>query len=217
MKIINSISKSFLRVFRKFTFNSEKFWMKRYEIGGNSGAGSYDNLAKFKAHVINDFVAKHNIKSIIEFGCGDGNQLSYAKYENYLGFDISPIAIKLCVDRYKNDHTKKFKLLQEFNNETAQLTLSLDVIYHLVEFKTYEEHLQILFNSSTEYVIIYSSNKDDQNVNQAVHIKHRKFSDYCEQHFNDWILLKKIPNIFPKDNLGDTDTTFSDFYIYKKI
>ena len=54
-------------------FNSKKYWNKRYKNGGNSGSGSYNHLAKFKADVINDFVLKNNIKSIVDYDVGDGN------------------------------------------------------------------------------------------------------------------------------------------------
>ena len=39
----------------KFT-TSKNYWEERYKTGGNSGAGSYDRLAKFKAQIINDFI-----------------------------------------------------------------------------------------------------------------------------------------------------------------
>ena len=55
---------------------SEAYWISRYKQGGNSGAGSYNNLAEFKGEIINDFVATHHTKTVIEFGCGDGNPLS---------------------------------------------------------------------------------------------------------------------------------------------
>ena len=43
-------------------FNSKKFWNERYLNGGNSGSGSYNHLAHFKANVINQFIK--NNKSI---------------------------------------------------------------------------------------------------------------------------------------------------------
>jgi hypothetical protein len=48
---------------------SAKYWEQRYQRGGNSGAGSYDNLAKFKAKILNNFVKENHIKSVIEWGC----------------------------------------------------------------------------------------------------------------------------------------------------
>jgi hypothetical protein len=55
--------------------NSAGYWEKRYRRNGNSGSGSYGKLAEYKATVINGFVAANNIQQVMEFGCGDGNQL----------------------------------------------------------------------------------------------------------------------------------------------
>ena len=48
----------------KFT-NSQEYWRNRYKRGGNSGAGSYNNLAEFKGEIINEFVSKNNVKTVI--------------------------------------------------------------------------------------------------------------------------------------------------------
>lgn len=61
---------------------SGDYWEQRYRQAGNSGAGSYGRLAEFKAEVLNEFVARHSIGSVVEFGSGDGNQLTLAKYDN---------------------------------------------------------------------------------------------------------------------------------------
>src|SRR6185369_2928806 len=112
---------------------SQDYWVKRYEKGGNSGPGSYSELAKFKARVLNGLVTEKNIASVIEFGCGDGNQLELAQYPSYHGFDVSPVAVELCRKRFTADPSKRFGLLGDYAGETADLALSLDVIYHLVE------------------------------------------------------------------------------------
>jgi hypothetical protein len=53
------------------------YWENRYKNGGNSGEGSYALKAEYKANVLNNYIQKLNIKSIIEFGCGDGNNLLF--------------------------------------------------------------------------------------------------------------------------------------------
>ena len=59
------------------TFSTIDYWEGRYQSGGNSGSGSYNLLAQYKANFINEFLISHRIQSAIEFGCGDGNQLSF--------------------------------------------------------------------------------------------------------------------------------------------
>tara|TARA_B100000963_G_C22366286_1_gene553845 strand:+ start:310 stop:516 length:207 start_codon:yes stop_codon:yes gene_type:complete len=48
------------RIFRSFSSNS--YWEHRYETDGNSGAGSYNELAEFKASVINEFLLDKKVK-----------------------------------------------------------------------------------------------------------------------------------------------------------
>lgn len=206
------IKKSLKRILFR---NSSIYWKKRYCKGGNSGSGSYGHLAEFKAEILNSFVEKHGVESVIEFGCGDGNQLSYSKYEKYLGIDISMRAIEICQKRFKNDPKKKFLLLDDYQFETADLSLSLDVIFHLTEDKTYEQHMHKLFSASKKFVIIYSSNSTHNPSDLAVHVKHRNFTSLVSKNFPGFKLIQMIPNKYPYD--GTEGTSVSDFFIYRKI
>jgi SAM-dependent methyltransferase len=99
IKIVKKIPlfKYLVSLIRQILFpGSKKYWDNRYCQGGHSGAGSYGQLAEFKADVLNKFVLENDIQSVIEFGCGDGNQLSLAKYPHYIGIDVSPKAIEIC-------------------------------------------------------------------------------------------------------------------------
>jgi hypothetical protein len=107
---------------------SERYWIERYATGGDSGVGSHNKLAQFKAEVLNDFVWQNNVKSVIEYGCGDGNQLKLAEYPFYIGFDVSSVALARCDHLFHSDRTKSFRLTREYAGERAELTLSLDVI-----------------------------------------------------------------------------------------
>ena len=196
-----------------FNFSSEKYWETRYSSSGNSGAGSYGRLAQFKADVINDFIKQKNIKNIIEFGVGDGNQLSLLNAKNYLGFDVSETIVNKNIERFKNFSGYKFKLVNEFNDEKADLVLSLDVIYHLVEDEVYFQYMENLFKASKRYIIIYSSNKDEIHT---THVKHRHFTSFIEQNHKEWTLIKKIPNKYPYDEKNPGNTSFADFYIYER-
>jgi|WetSurMetagenome_2_1015567.scaffolds.fasta_scaffold84547_3 hypothetical protein len=194
---------------------SKNYWEKRYQDGGNSGAGSYNKLAEYKADVLNDFVQNNHIENIIEYGCGDGNQLQLAKYPSYVGFDVSQNAIDRCNHLFVEDRTKKFKLLDEYKGEVAQLTMSLDVIYHLIEDQVYFSYMKRLFESSSRFVAIYSSNSDGQQYKQSPHVKHRKFTDWVEKNQPNWQLLHYIPNKYPYIEDNYDNGSFSDFYIWK--
>jgi predicted O-methyltransferase YrrM len=199
-------------------FNSKLYWEQRYKNNNNSGCGSYNNLARFKADVINDFIAKNNIVSIIDYGVGDGNQLKLINTQDkiYTGIDVSPTVINKCRTIFANDTTKTFLLDTEIQNIKADLTLSCDVVYHLVEDHVYHEYMNNLFGMSNKYVIIYAKNED---IKHAQHVRFRKFTNYINQHLKDWKLIKHIPNRYPQVVLGrNNDTTSpSDFYIFENF
>lgn len=195
---------------------SAAYWDERYRQGGHSGHGSRDQLASFKAGFLNDFVRSRQITSVIEFGCGDGNQLRLAQYPAYLGLDVSPTAVARCRRMFADDRTKQFCLLGDGPQERADLTLSLDVIYHLIEDAVFESHMSQLFDMSTQYVIIYASNTNRQSSEQAAHIRHRKFSDWIATNRPDWHLLQHVPN--PHPYRGDDRTgSFADFFVYALV
>ena len=195
---------------------SEEFWINRYKRGENSGAGSYNNLAEFKADVINEFVSDNSIESIIELGCGDGNQIKYFKFPSYIGFDISPIAIEKCKEEFKMDKSKHFFHMNQISNHKADLVFSLDVIYHLIEDETYHQYMNQLFDLTNLYVIIYACDIKDTHK-YAPHIKTRKFTDWVINNKQDFQLVEHIPNKYPLEEGKGSTTSFSDFYIYKRI
>lgn len=196
---------------------SKNYWETRYKEGGNSGAGSYSRLAEFKADVINRFVKKNQIKTVIEYGCGDGNQLTLLNYPEYLGFDVSPTALLKCEALFEHDNTKTFKAVDAYSGETAELTLSLDVIYHLIEDQVFEAYMRRLFDSSSKFVIVYASNTSDHNTDaSAPHVKHRAFTEWVKKIYPRWELVDHIPNKYPYLESDPDNTSFADFFIYEK-
>ena len=195
--------------------DSSSYWEQRYSAGRDSGPGSYGQFAEFKAEVLNHFVSKNAVQSVIEFGCGDGNQLSLATYPSYIGLDVSSTAVARCRDRFKQDLTKSFRTVSEYAGEKADLALSLDVTYHLVEDRVFANYMHTLFNAANRFVIIYSSDTDDNRGFQA-HIKHRKITRWIAENERDWRLVEHIPNRYPYR--GDEGTgSFADFLIYGGI
>jgi len=202
-------------IYKRFFFNSNVYWEKRYNSGGNSGTGSYGRLAEFKAEIINNFIKENKVETICEFGCGDGANLKLYNFEKYFGYDVSKTVIEQNKIKFKN--TKfKFDLISNLNTENKfDLTLSLDVIYHLTDNKIYQDYLKKLFYSSSNYVIIYSSNFDDLDYINA-HIRHRKFINDIPSSFK---LVEHIPNAYPEQisSSNSGDTSYADFFIFKKI
>jgi SAM-dependent methyltransferase len=193
---------------------SAQYWERNYARGGTSGHGSYSALAEAKAGFLNDFVRAREIESVIEFGCGDGNQLSLADYPSYIGLDISRSALELCQRRFAGDPAKSFFLYDGacFADRaalfTADLTISLDVIYHLTEDAVFDAYMTHLFAAGKRYVIIYATNREISGT--APHVRHRHFTQWAEAHSRGWRLAQVTPGPNPALDRAD-------FFTYERI
>lgn len=189
--------------------DSKDYWEKRYAMGGNSGAGSYNQIGVFKAKIVNQFVADNHIEHMIEFGFGDGQQLSRAKYPRYTGLDVSETIFKKTSKRFENDPTKTFRLYDGniVPGLTADCTISFDVIYHLVEDEVYHKYMAALFAASSKYVIVYSSNIEGWHG--AAHVLHRDVTGYIARTFPNFRLVGTLQNQYPQ-------RTAQDFFFYRK-
>lgn len=196
------------------TFNSTDYWEERYSNGGNSGDGSYGFLSEYKKDFINNFISENNITSLLEYGCGDCNQLSMVDCDNIIGVDVSVTAINKCRDIMKNS---KFILLEnnKFTNIKTDLLLSLDVIYHLIEDIVYEEYIKNIVNHGSKYIIIYSCDfKDDGGY--AKHVKPRNFTKNVLLNEN-YKLVSFEKNKYNKKQINMSLYSNSDWFIFKKI
>jgi hypothetical protein len=217
MKISNVLNGIFGK---KESFDSQQYWENRYEKGGNSGRGSYNKLSEFKANVINRIIDEMHIGSAIEFGVGDGNQLGMIRYPRFLGLDVSKKAIQLCIEQYKDDSTKSFFSYDQLAFSDcagfvkADMSLSLDVIYHLVEQPVYEKYLSNLFNAASKCVVIYSTNEELPQF--GGHEKHRVFLNDLDRLSNGWKLQETVENEFSVRKVGEQDGSRANFYIFTR-
>lgn len=193
--------------------SSAGYWDSRYKLGLTSGSGSEGVLVTYKAAVLNEHVSKHGIESVLELGCGDGQQLAHACYPRYLGLDVSPRAIELCIERFAGARGRSFMWYDPAHSHRlgeflqADLTLSLDVIYHLVENDVYDRYLEDLFTLSRRYVIVYSSNQTDGG--SLRHVRHRAFVADVSTRFPHFRLVQHVPN-------PHRDLSFADFYFFER-
>jgi SAM-dependent methyltransferase len=204
---------------QKFS-SSQEYWSERYANGGNSGRGSYGRLAEFKAQVINNIVSSEGVRRVIEFGCGDGNQLALSKYPEYIGLDVAPGAIELCTRRFHDDQTKSFFLYNSscFADNLgvfrSDLALSLDVIIHLVEDSVFDTYMSHLFRCGLRLVLIYSSNEDKQT--SLAHVRDREFLAWITANCPEWQLTREIPNPFPFSKDDPENTSTAGFYLFTR-
>jgi len=208
------------RLARRHTFpGSARYWERRYASGGTSGAGSRGALALYKADVLNAFVAANDVASVVEFGCGDGEQLALARYPRYLGLDVSPSMLRRVMARFADDRTKSFLRYDPhcFTDPaglvTADLALSIDVVYHLVEHDVYRLHLRHVFGAATRFVGLYTTDADRlaPTTGTAPHVRHRPVAADVAAWFPDW-----RPRAAADDRRRPPGS-LADFFLYERV
>ena len=208
------IAKLVRRILGKPSFSSKSYWENRYSAGGNSGDGSYGQLSEFKADYINSLISAYNIQTAIEFGVGDGNQLTLINYPNFVGIDISKTIVQKCKEKFLGDTSKEFFVYDPalpVLSKQFDISLSLDVLYHLVEESVFIGYLKDLFKTSHKYVLVYSTNFHE---NETDHVYHREFTKYVESMFPDFKLIETKEN--PFYGYGQQKSR-ANFYLFEKI
>jgi SAM-dependent methyltransferase len=211
---LGSVVRRIVRAWRRRRFQPGEYWEQRYAAGGDSGTGSAGDLAEYKASVLNAFVQEHGVRTVLELGCGDGNQLAHYRFPDYLGLDVSPTAVELCRRRYRDDPTKRFLVYDEAfrlrsDVPTVDLTLSIDVVYHLVDDRILQAHLDDLFRLSHRHVVIYSTNFDRRHA--VPHQVDRNVTGIIERTIPAFELAEVI------ENPHKGERTMSDFFVYRRI
>lgn len=120
---------------------------------------------------------------------------------------------------FTEDHTKSFFLYDPecFVDNThllrADLAISLDVVFHLIEDRVFETYMTHLFSSARRFVIVYSSDFTTAEPT-APHVRHRKFTSYVAASFPQWTLLETIVNQYPIEHYPEPEGSFCDFHIF---
>lgn len=219
--LARSLAKAALRRLdnSKFTRSSD-YWESRYQAGGTSGAGSYGAIAIGKAEVLNSIVSRYGINTVTELGCGDGNQLTLASYDSYIGLDISPTAVRQCIYRHGGDRSKSFFLYDPtcFHDPrgllTSELAISIDVLYHVVEDESFHTHLEHLFSLSSKLVVVFS---DDESLPSPVaHVRHRAFTPLVAARFPQWRLVERLEHPMFRHTDPDEESVFASFFVFEQ-
>ncbi len=189
---------------------SLRYWERRYARGGHSGAGSQGRLAAYKANWLNQFVQENAVQTVVEFGCGDGQQIQLANYPDYLGLDVAPSAIRRCRALFAADTRKRFDLYDpyHFSPETAraELALSVEVLFHVTEDALYQRYLRHLFAASSRWVVIFSADEPDRTGGRFPHLKPRRFTADVPP---GWALRRR-------DDNPCADISISNFFVFEK-
>ena len=199
-------------------FSSAEFWRNRYRTGGHSGAGAYGRLAVYKAHIVNVVAESRKVRSVVEFGSGDGNTASLFHLRRYTGVDVAPEVIERARARLGDRSGWCWKSLEAFDADPQMhdMAMSLDVIYHLVEDAVFEAYMRRMFAAAGRLVLIYSSDHAGE-AGGAPHVRHRAYSDWIAREMPDWTLGRSWKQPFPfGPGTNPRQTSFAFFRLYRK-
>lgn len=118
----------------------------------SSGPGSRGEFAAWKVQVLNDFFQQQAIQSVVDFGSGDGVVAQELKVPDYVGMDVLPQSVGQCKRMMPG---REFHLIKpsEVVNRTAEVALSLEVIFHLTD-EDYRVHMDNLLRCAQRFLII---------------------------------------------------------------
>lgn len=181
------------------------YWDRRYREGRSSGAGSEGNEGQYKADYVSDFIHNRQIKSVIDWGCGDGQVLELIRLEgaDYLGVDVSDTIIFRMARKFP---ALTFTADSGVGNRIADLALSMDVLFHLPDDGDYFQYLDQLFGSAEKYVMIYSTNYAGGRT--ARHVYRREFTPDIAERFPEW----KLTTVESPLREG-----LASFFVYEKV
>lgn len=180
-------------------FDVAEYWDRRYREGGTSGAGSEGRAARAKARHVARIIYRYRVRSIIDWGAGDGTVLRHIRPPApYLGLDVSAEAL----DRLRVVFPRgQFLHVDEYAGQRADLALSLDVIYHLPGEEEYETYLRHLFGSADRLVLLHAADYDGGE--STYHVRWRNWTPDVARWFPDWALTDR-----------PDDPTSIGFYLY---
>lgn len=187
-------------------FDIQGYWNSRYAEGRDSGEGSRGENARAKARFVNELIREHGVHSMVDWGCGDGQVLEHITGDvAYVGVDVSGVVL----NKIQTRNPDRFFVLHERTSEAthwleADLALSMDVIFHLVNDKDYHDYLLSLFGSARKIVAIYST--DYPGGRTARHVLRRQFTPDVAQRFTNWELFQQAP-----------DPEQPGFYLYRRM
>jgi SAM-dependent methyltransferase len=136
----------------------------------------YVGLRKLVFSYINKFSNEKVIPRILDAGCGTGRIVEECKVYNAYGMDISQEAIKFCTLRNLNKLLRGSISKIPFKNNTFDIVISLDVLYHMRvkdDSETLKELYRVINNNGILLLNLPAFNFLKSGHDKAMHTKRR--------------------------------------------
>lgn len=197
------------------------YWQREYQSGNGSGRGSSGEFATWKADVVNAAIHDHDVTTLLDVGCGDGEVASLIDVTRYLGIDVAPAAVEIARERNADDPAKHFEVWGEFSAFPAGMfdaVISLEVLMHVLEESLFIDTLAGIFASARELVLLQVPLVPMFEYQAGSHDRHRYLLPYLAEHVGRWALTEII--VHPSSTArrrahADLGEMASDFLVFE--
>lgn len=191
---------------KQIEYTPAGYWDRRYRDGRTSGAGSEGEEGAYKAAYVSDFIRENAVTSVIDWGCGDGQVLALMDMHgaDYLGVDVSFTIVERMRKAFP-DH-EFVTSIPAGTDMPNELSISMDVLFHLPNDDDYFGYLDNLFGSAERFVIVYATNHPTGRTSR--HVFRREFTPDVAERFPDWE-LKTIETPLREG--------LASFFVYEKV
>jgi SAM-dependent methyltransferase len=157
MNELNKIKETFFKIY------SKNAW------GNGSGDGSHPNAVVDYCQVLTDTIKTYNIKSVLDYGCGDWQFSKLIDWENlvdsYTGVDVIDTLIQHHTQHYVTNKIKFQTVTENFEFPKVDLIICKDVLQHLPN--NIVSKLLNSFESSSTYMLI----TNDANIDASISLQ----------------------------------------------
>lgn len=187
--------------------NTAAYWEDRYASGRSSGAGSEGAEGHYKAEFVSQFIADHGITPVTDWGCGDGQVLHQMNLHgaDYTGYDVSKTALSKLRDEFPEHRFVSYPAVGPVL--PCELSLSLDVMFHLPDRNEYSQYVWDVFDAATRYVLVYSTDYNAPFTGN--HVRRRNFTEDVARWCPGWSLVSVAA---PFRDAPDA----AQFFVYRK-
>jgi len=140
--------------------------------------------------------------------------LGYMNYPEYLGLDVSETSVRLCARKYEADPSKSFLLYKPgtlFNRGflRADMTVCLDVLYHVTDDEDYRATLRDLFSPEPAVVVLYTRLTDGTEARVVPTIRDRDVLGSLAE-FRDYEVSEIVPQRY-------RELSSADFIVLRRV
>ena len=130
----------------------EQYWEQRYSSGGTSGKGSIGDDRAYRWRAIDKYIPY--LRSVLDVGCGDLSFWEERDCKDYTGIDISKTIIERNRILRPDWEFICANAATRIEGLTKEVVFCFDIIYHIMDEKTYLNTLKNLCHYSTDYIFI---------------------------------------------------------------